>query len=198
MEENTNKLQQGILFVLSGPSGVGKGTVLEKLFEEYDDVKYSVSVTTRELRQGEVNGENYFFLSEKEFFKMRDGNRFIESAKVHNHYYGTPKNEVERSLRNGEDIILEIDIQGAKQVKKLYPEAIFIFLMPPSLGELKNRLEKRGSEDKYNQSIRLKNAEDELKEKNIYDYKIINDNLSETVKKLKDIIISEKKRRDDI
>src|SRR6056297_2633756 len=125
-------MSKGTLFVLSGPSGVGKGTVLDALMKNFSGIEYSVSATTRERRPGEIDGEDYFFISEKRFKELEDDNKFIESAKVHNNYYGTPKKYVDRILADGRDIILEIDIQGAKQVKEKYPNAVFIFLKPPS------------------------------------------------------------------
>lgn len=187
-------MRKGNLFVLSGPSGVGKGTVLERLLENYDGIDFSTSVTTREKRPGEIDGEDYFFISVEDFFQMVEEKKFIEWAQVHNNYYGTPKEYVEETLKKGKDIILDIDIQGARMVNKLYPEAIFVFLVPPSLTELESRLDKRGTEDKNSKEVRLKNARDELAEINKYDYQIVNDKLDETVRVLKAIIIAEKHR----
>ena len=184
-------MQQGKLFVLSGPSGVGKGTILARLFVCFHDIEYSVSATTRQARAGEVQGENYYFLSEEDFFRLVENDQLIEWANVHNNYYGTPKENVDKTLKKGQDIILEIDIQGAKQVRENYPDAVFIFLLPPSLQELEQRLEQRGSEDKKNKEIRLKNAREEMQEKRKYDYVIINDRIEETVDKLRSIIIAE-------
>jgi len=189
-------MAKGLLFVLSGPSGVGKNTVLDELFKDFDGVSYSVSATTRERRKGEVEGENYFFISEEKFKEIEAADGFIESAVVHGHYYGTPKKFVDKKLDDGEDIILEIDTQGAKQVRERYPEAVYIFLLPPSLEELENRLDKRGSENNKSKNIRLKNARKELKEVHNYDYEVINDSLSDTVKEIKEIILEEQKRRD--
>lgn len=189
-------MSKGLLFVLSGPSGVGKNTVLDELFKNFDGVSYSVSATTRERRKGEVEGEDYFFISEAEFKEIEENDGFIESAVVHGHYYGTPKKFVDQKLEEGEDIILEIDTQGAKQVREKYPEAVYIFLVPPSLEELENRLDKRGSESDKSKSLRLNNARQELKEVHKYDYEVINDSLSEAVKEIKKIIIKEQKRRD--
>ncbi len=186
---------KGKLFILSGPSGVGKGTVLDSLFKNFSSVKYSVSATTRQPRQGEVEGEDYFFVTKNDFFNMRDNNEFIETARVHNNYYGTPRAYVDNCLQNGEDIILEIDIQGAKQVRDCYPDAIYIFLVPPSFEELENRLERRGSENKESKKLRLENARQEMKEIINYDYIVVNDNLDRAVEKIKDIIISEQKQK---
>lgn len=187
-------MKRGNLFVLSGPSGVGKGTVLDKLLANFDQVEYSISATTRKPRQGELNGRDYFFMEEEKFFEKVEKREFIEWAKVHNNYYGTPRDYVESILEKGKDIILEIDIQGAKQVRKTYPEAIFIFLTPPSLEELEQRLDRRGSEDDKNKAIRLKNARGELEEQRYYNYQIVNDKLMDAVIKLKSIIIAEKCR----
>lgn len=189
-------MTRGLLFVLSGPSGVGKNTVLDELFKNFDGVSYSVSATTRERRKGEVEGEDYFFITEEKFKKIEVSDDFIESALVHNHHYGTPKKFVDQKLEAGEDIILEIDTQGAKQVREKYPEAVYIFLLPPSLEELENRLDKRGSESDKSKNIRLKNARKELKEVHNYDYEVINDSLADTVREIKKIIITEQKRRD--
>ncbi|MGP3777772.1 guanylate kinase [Halanaerobium saccharolyticum] len=189
-------MSKGILFVLSGPSGVGKNTVLDELFKNFEGVSYSVSATTRERREGEVEGEDYFFISEAEFKEIEAEDGFIESAVVHGHYYGTPKKFVDQKLDEGEDIILEIDTQGAKQVREKYPEAVYIFLVPPSLEELENRLDKRGSESDKSKNLRLKNARQELKEVHKYDYEVINDSLSDAVREIKKIIIKEQKRRD--
>ncbi len=188
-------MRKGILFVLSGPSGVGKGTVLDALMEDFTEVEYSVSATTRDPRPGEIDGEDYFFISVEKFKEMKDNDKFVESAKVHNNYYGTPKDYVNKSLREGKDIILEIDIQGAKQVKKKCPEAVFIFLKPPSLEELENRLSKRDTENEKNKKIRLKNAKKEIDEIAEYDYSILNDKVENAVKKLKKIILKEKEKR---
>lgn len=189
-------MNKGLLFVLSGPSGVGKNTVLDELFKNFDGVSYSVSATTREKRAGEVEGEDYFFISETEFQQIKEKDGFIESAVVHGHHYGTPKKFVDQKLEDGEDIILEIDTQGAEQVRKKYPEAVYIFLLPPSLEELENRLDKRGSENSKSKNIRLKNARQELKEVHNYDYEVINDSLADAVREIKKIIIKEQKRRD--
>jgi len=188
-------VSQGILFVLSGPSGVGKGTVLDRLFENYNGVNYSVSMTTREPRQGEVEGEDYFFVSEEKFKEILSRDGFIESARVHGNYYGTPRSFVEETLARGEDIILEIDIQGANQVREIFPEAVFIFLKPPSLEVLGRRLDERGTESRKSRETRLENARAEMAESEKYDHVVLNDELDQAVAKLKEIIEREKKRR---
>ncbi|MGM0444910.1 MAG: guanylate kinase [Bacillota bacterium] len=188
-------MQRGILFVLSGPSGVGKGTVLDQLMKDYKNIKYSVSATTRKPREGEIDGVDYFFISKDKFGKMKKNNEFIETACVHGNYYGTPRNYVEECLKSGEDIILEIDIQGAKQIRDKFKDAVYIFLLPPNYEELKNRLEKRDSETEESLRIRLKNASDEIQDMKNYDYKIVNDKLHTTVKKVEEVIEKERAKK---
>lgn len=184
----------GKIFVISGPSGVGKGTVLDKLMESYSDINYSVSVTTRKPRKNEVHGEDYYFISENEFTEMKKNDELLESAEVHNNYYGTPRPFTEGCINRGEDVITELDIDGARQIREKFKDSILIFLVPPSFTELEERLDKRGSEDEKSKNIRLKNARNEVKEKVNYDYKIVNDNLEDTVAQLKEIIKKEKTR----
>ncbi|MGM0414499.1 MAG: guanylate kinase [Bacillota bacterium] len=190
-------MSKGILFVLSGPSGVGKGTVLDRVFEQYQDVEYSVSMTTREPRPGEVDGEDYFFVSTSEFKKYKDNDGFIESACVHGNFYGTPKKFVKEALKEGRDIILEIDINGARQVRKNFEDAVYIFLTPPSFDELKNRLIKRDSESKADLEIRLRNARSEMSDADDYDYKVVNDKVDSAAERIIEIIEKEKRRRKD-
>ncbi|MCF8000963.1 MAG: guanylate kinase [Halanaerobiales bacterium] len=186
-------MQKGILFVLSGPSGVGKGTVLEGLMDDYNDINYSISVTTRTPREDEINGDDYFFVSREKFEEMKEKNQFLETAKVHGNYYGTPRHYVEECLSKGEDIILEIDIQGAKQIKKEFDDAVYIFLLPPNYEELKTRLEKRDSETPESLKRRLKNASEEISEVKNYDYSIVNDKVGDTVEEVKKVIKKERK-----
>ena len=198
MKNNYRKgsnMQRGILFVLSGPSGVGKGTVLDKLMEDYSNINYSVSATTRKPREDEVDGLDYFFISKEKFDQMKKEDKFLETAKVHGNYYGTPKGYVDDCLNRGEDIILEIDIQGAKQIKEKFSEAVYIFLLPPNYEELKNRLEKRDSETKESLQTRLKNASEELSEMENYDYRIVNDKIQDTVKEVKKVIKKEREKK---
>jgi guanylate kinase len=194
-------MQRGILFVLSGPSGVGKGTVLEGLMEDYNDINYSISVTTRTPREGEINGDDYFFVSREKFEEMKSKNQFLETARVHGNYYGTPRHYVEECLSKGEDIILEIDIQGSKQIKREFNDAVYIFLLPPNYEELKTRLEKRDSETAESLKRRLENASEEISEVENYDYSIVNDKVEETVEEVKRVIKEErklKKRGEDL
>lgn len=181
---------EGNLIVLSGPSGVGKGTVLKALLKKYDNICYSISATTRPPREDEKDGVDYFFMDEDKFKTWIKEDKFIEWAKVHNNYYGTPRSYVQETLASGKDVILEIDIQGAKQVKERCEDGIFIFLAPPSLEELENRIYNRGTEGEDDIQVRLKNAKKELQEIENYDYLVVNDIVKEAVERLKSVIIA--------
>ncbi len=191
----------GFLLVLSGPSGSGKGTVSEALMKNNDDIIFSTSVTTRTPRPGEVNGENYFFATREEFEKMVENDELLEHAFVHTNYYGTPKQFVFDEIEKGEIVLLEIDVQGALQVKKKYKEAVFIFLIPPTMDELKSRLVKRDTETEDEIETRYKNAFKELDFVGEYDYFVINDVIDNAVRDIETIIAAEKlrvKRHKDI
>ena len=191
----------GFLLVLSGPSGSGKGTVSEALMKNNDDIIFSTSVTTRTPRPGEVNGENYFFATREEFEKMVENDELLEHAFVHTNYYGTPKQFVFDEIEKGEIVLLEIDVQGALQVKKKYKEAVFIFLIPPTMDELKSRLVKRDTETEDEIETRYRNAFRELDFVGEYDYFVINDVIDNAVKDIETIIAAEKlrvKRHKDI
>jgi len=196
-----DKLAKGFLLVLSGPSGSGKGTVSQALMNKRDDITFSVSATTRKPRVGEVNGENYFFLGEEEFKEMQEANEFLESAFVHTNYYGTPKKFVLEEIEKGEIVLLEIDVQGALQIKKNYKEAVFIFLLPPTMDELKSRIIKRGTETEEDINRRFENAFKELDFVGEYDFFVVNDKVENAVKDIETIIESERlrvKRHKDI
>lgn len=184
--------EKGMLIVLSGPSGAGKGTLCDLLLKKIKNLYLSISVTTRQPRNNEKNGVDYLFTSEEDFISKIKNDEFIEWAKVHNNYYGTPKKYVDKLLKEGKDVILEIDTQGAAQIKKKYPEGIFIFIMPPGIKELKKRIIKRGSETEESLNIRIQNARKELRESQKYDYVIVNDDLQEAVSNLSAIIIAER------
>ncbi len=184
----------GFLLVLSGPSGSGKGTVSEALMKNNDDIIFSTSVTTRTPRPGEVNGENYFFATREEFEKMVENDELLEHAFVHTNYYGTPKKFVFDEIEKGEIVLLEIDVQGALQVKKKYKEAVFIFLIPPTMDELKSRLVKRDTETEDEIETRYRNAFKELDFVGEYDYFVINDVIDNAVKDIETIIAAEKLR----
>jgi len=186
---------RGILFVLSGPSGVGKGTILDKLMNDFNGIKYSISVTTRKPRKDEKDGIDYFFVSTEKFQEMKREDLFLETACVHGNYYGTPQKYVEHCLSKGEDVILEIDIQGARQIKNKFKDTVYIFLLPPNNKELKNRLKKRNSETLESLKKRLKNADQEISEVNNYDYSIVNDQIEKTVQEIKEVIKKERSLR---
>lgn len=187
-------MDDGLLVVISGPSGAGKGTICSRLKEEFKDLKVSVSATTRKPREGEEEGISYFFINEEDFIKRINNDEFLEYAKVYGNYYGTPKSEVFRQLEEGNDIILEIDIQGALQVKKNYPKGVFIFILPPSLSELNKRIENRGTDSKEVIMKRMQCAYDELDYAFEYDYVVVNDEVETAVDKIKHIIFAEKNR----
>ena len=184
----------GFLLVLSGPSGSGKGTVSESLMKNNDDIIFSTSVTTRTPRPGEVNGENYFFASREEFEKMVENDELLEHAFVHINYYGTPKKFVFDEIEKGEIVLLEIDVQGALQIKEKYKEAVFIFLIPPTMDELRSRLVKRDTETEDEIETRYRNAFKELDFVGEYDYFVINDVIDNAVKDIETIIAAEKLR----
>jgi len=180
--------QKGIIIVVSGFSGAGKGTVMKALTAKYDKYALSVSATTRNPRPGEVNGREYFFVSNEEFEKLIKENGLIEHAGYVDHYYGTPRKFVEDQLDAGKDVILEIEIQGALQIKEQYPEAVLLFIMPPSAMELKKRLTGRGTETEEVIAQRLKRAKEESVGIEKYDYIVVNDDLDECVEQVHDII----------
>lgn len=184
----------GFLLVLSGPSGSGKGTVSEALMKNNDDIIFSTSVTTRTPRPGEVNGENYFFATREEFEKMVENDELLEHAFVHTNYYGTPKKFVFDEIEKGEIVLLEIDVQGALQIKEKYKEAVFIFLIPPTMDELRSRLVKRDTETEDEIETRYRNAFRELDFVGEYDYFVINDVIDNAVKDIETIIAAEKLR----
>jgi len=187
---------EGILFVLSGPSGVGKGTVRKKLFEQINDLKYSISVTTRDMRPGEKDGVDYFFKTKNEFKQLIQQNKLLEYAKYVNNYYGTPRKYVSDTLKQGYDVLLEIEVQGALQVKQNFPQGVFIFLLPPNLEALKMRIMSRGTEDKDLVLGRLQQATKEIKLMEHYDYVVINDDVNRAVTNIKSIIQSEHCRQE--
>ncbi|MBC7104802.1 MAG: guanylate kinase [Firmicutes bacterium] len=184
----------GLLLVVSGPSGAGKGTVCRLLRAREPQLWYSISATTRPPRRGEVAGRDYLFVSKEEFEDLIARGAFLEWARVYGHYYGTPRAPVEAALQEGKDVLLEIDTQGALQVKNKYPAAILVFLLPPSLSELQARITRRGTDTEEAIRARLEAASAELAYIYAYDYAVTNDDVEEAVRKIQAIMVAEKCR----
>ena len=178
----------GKIVIISGFSGVGKGTVVKKLLEDYDHYVLSVSMTTREPREGEINGVNYYFVTNEEFEKMIGEDGFLEHAGYVNHYYGTPKAFVMKSIEEGKDVILEIEVQGAMQIKQAYPEAVLVFIVTPSAAEMARRLIGRKTETHEQILNRFKRAVEEAEHMKKYDYIVVNDRLEDCVEELNGIV----------
>ena len=181
-------MDRGILVVVSGFSGAGKGTIMKRITEKYDNYALSVSATTREPREGEVEGKSYFFVRKERFEKMIDEDELLEYAKYVEHYYGTPRKFVEDCLNQGKDVILEIEIQGALKIKKRYPESLLVFLAPPSAEELRKRLMGRKTEDEETIHKRLCRAIVEAEGVEAYDYILVNENVDTCTEKLHNLI----------
>ncbi len=179
---------RGIIVVVSGFSGTGKGTLMKRLIAQYDNYTLSVSMTTRKPREGEVDGREYFFTTDENFERLIEENRLIEHAGYCGHYYGTPRDFVDRMLAQGRDVILEIEIQGALQVKKLYPDAVLLFITAPDMGELRRRLEKRGTETPEVIAERLRRAREEARVIGQYDYLLVNDDLARCTRQMHEVI----------
>ena len=193
------KNECGLLVVISGPSGVGKNTICDKLVSELDNIWLSISMTSREKRGKEQDGVEYYFITKEEFEKKIENDEFLEYAIVHsNQYYGTPKAQIEEKLNLGIDVILEIDIQGALKIKEKVPSALFIFLMPPDMKTLKKRLIAHGTETKEKVLERFHTAYNEINQFKKYNYVVVNDDLREAVEKVKAILKAEKCRVDRI
>lgn len=184
---------KGKLFIISGPSGAGKGTICKRLIDE-TQVEISVSMTTRQPRAGEVDGKSYYFTTKEDFLKEVEADGFLEWAEVYGNYYGTPKAKVDEKLAAGIDVVLEIDIQGALNVKEAYPEGIFIFILPPSMAELRKRITGRGSETEESLKLRLSQTLKEVSYIDKYDYCVVNGELEEAVTRVKSIVIAEHSR----
>ena len=180
---------KGNLYIVAGCSGVGKGTLLKLFLEKNPQLKLSVSCTTRKPREGEVHGKNYFFISVDEFKKDIENNEFLEWAEFSGNYYGTQKQYVENKLNMGLDVILEIEVQGAQQVKEKMPEAISIFIMPPSIEALEARLRGRHTESEEAIQKRLQSTKLEMENSKHFDYQVVNDNIDNAVKKLEEIML---------
>ncbi|QII24528.1 guanylate kinase [Bacillus altitudinis] len=191
--------ERGLLIVLSGPSGVGKGTVRQAIFSQEDTkFEYSISVTTRKPREGERNGVDYFFKTREEFEHMIENKKLLEWAEYVGNYYGTPVDYVEQTLSEGKDVFLEIEVQGALQVREAFPEGLFIFLAPPSLSELQNRIITRGTESEDLILNRMAAAKEEIEMMDAYDYVVENDDVELACERIKAIVLAEHLRRDRV
>jgi len=187
--------QAGTLFVVSSPSGGGKGTLIQRVLAVIPDISYSVSYTTRAPRPGEVNGREYCFVTRPEFEEMLAAGDFLESAVVHGNLYGTSRNQVVRETSAGRDIILEVDVQGAASVRELKLDSVGVFILPPSFEVLKQRLLARGTDTPESLQVRLRNAPAELKAYSAFDYVIINDDINRAASQLVAIVSAERARR---
>ncbi len=185
---------KGLLLVISGFSGAGKGTVVKRLLEQHNDYALSISATTRSPREGEQDGREYFFKSKEEFEKMIEASELIEYARYVDNYYGTPKAYVEEQLKEGKNVILEIEIQGALNIKSMFPDAVLLFIMPPSAKELERRLVGRGTEDEATIRARLSRASEEAHGVENYNYIFINDDVDACVETIDSIVKSEKRK----
>ncbi|MEB6064561.1 guanylate kinase [Enterococcus gallinarum] len=191
--------ERGLLIVLSGPSGVGKGTVRKAIFESDDnDFQYSVSMTTRNKREGEIEGIDYYFRTREEFEALIEAGEMLEYAEYVGNYYGTPLSYVQKTLDQGKDVFLEIEVQGAKQVKEKVPDGVFIFLTPPDLAELRSRITGRGTDSAEVIDERMRVAREEIEMMALYDYAVVNDEVSKAVQRIREIISSEHFRVDRV
>ena len=190
-------MAKGQLFIISGPSGVGKGTIAKRILNELDNIVFSVSMTTRAPREGEVDGKNYCFVTPREFNDCIAKNGFLEYAEIFGNFYGTPRKQTLESLAEGKDVLLDIDIQGAINVKENYPDGVFIFILPPSMTELKRRITERGTESESAIELRFGKALSEMSYLDRYDYYVVNGELEEAVERVKAIFSAEHSRVGD-
>ena len=192
---STLRSRRGLVIVVSAPSGAGKTTVCERLLAEMPELRMSVSFTTRRPRRGEKNEQHYHFVTKRKFREERDRGRFLEWAEVHGHFYGTPRDFIEKRIRSGKDTVLDIDVQGARAVKEAIPGAVLIFLLPPSLAELEQRLRARSSDSARDIGIRIRKAAAEFScYPHMHDYLVINEDIEEAVGNLQAIIKAERCR----
>ncbi len=187
-------MEKGLLIVVSGASGTGKGTVCKKLLADIPTLYYSISATTRKPRAGETDGVEYFFLTREEFQRWIDEGKFLEHAEVYGNFYGTPAHKIDERLNRGEDVLLEIDTQGALNVMAKKPDGVYIFLLPPSLDELRSRIKNRGTESPETFARRFKSAVNEITVGEKYQYAVVNDEVDAAAEKIKAIIAAERCR----
>jgi len=186
--------KKGKLFVITAPSGTGKTTIIDIIRKKVEGIGYSVSHTTRPPRRGEVNGVHYCFVAREDFEKMIEAHEFVEWAIVYDHLYGTPVSSVESTLSSGKDLLLDLDIQGAQEIKKQFPEATLIFILPPSLKILHERLKRRSAQDDTNIALRMEKTVEEIKKCRDYDFLIINDDLNQAAREVEAIIVAQRAR----
>lgn len=186
--------KKGKLFVITAPSGTGKTTILDIIRKKVEGIGYSVSHTTRPPRREEVNGVHYCFVAREDFEKMIEAHEFVEWAIVYDHLYGTPVSSVDSTLSSGRDLLLDLDIQGAQEIKKQFPEATLIFILPPSLKILHERLKRRSEQDDTNIALRMEKAVEEIRKCRDYDFLIINDDLNQAAREVEAIIIAQRAR----
>lgn len=194
---NDNIERRGVMLVLSSPSGAGKSTIARSLLQEFPDLTLSVSVTTRQKRGSEIEGTHYHFISEKEFMRLLETDALLEHAQVHGNYYGTPRDPAEKAMREGRDMLFDIDWQGGKQLmEKARGDVVSVFILPPSMEELKGRLVRRAEDAQEVIDKRLANALEEIPHWNEYDYVVVNDDLDKAFQQIKSILVAERLRQD--
>jgi guanylate kinase len=176
------------LIIVSAPSGAGKSTLVEKALQDFDFLVDSVSYTTRAIRAGESEGHPYHFVTKEKFVELKDKGFFVETAEVHGHYYGTPRHQIDDAHKVGKTMIMDVDVQGAESLKRLYPDALTVFILPPSIDELRRRLEKRDKGKTNNLEVRIQNAAHEMSKANQFQHQIVNDNIDRSYAQLKKII----------
>jgi len=186
---------KGNLIIISSPSGGGKGTLIKEVLKTVPNIGYSVSYTTRTMRVGEENGRDYFFVSRAEFSGLIEKNEFLEFAEVHGNLYGTSVNQVEMEISGGNDVILEIDVQGAESIRRKMPDAVGIFILPPSFEVLRQRLIARATEKQSDLSLRLRNSINEVRQYEYFDFVVVNDEVTRATGDLQNIILGERLRR---